>query len=304
MNISTITPGQLADLARSGAAVELIDVRTPVEFREVHVAFARNVPLDQLDPDRLVAYNVSLDTVFDALRENNANTGGAYIERAQEQYVIRGEGLVATLQDIDNIVVSAAQDGTPVYIKNLGRTAFAPMVRQGAVTRDGRGEIVTGVVMMLMGENSRVVAERVREELQSIQASLPEGVEIDAYYNRTDLVQRRGRQVAAGPRRDVVEHERQLGRVVHGAHVGDQAGLRRAVVVRHHDQRCVGAEGRDGAGALDRLAGAVGAGAGPHERPAARPLDHARDHALLLGQRERGGLARRAARHQAGDPGG
>ncbi|MGE0703139.1 MAG: efflux RND transporter permease subunit [Vicinamibacterales bacterium] len=144
----------------------------------------------QLDPDRLVAYNVSLDTVFDALRANNANTGGAYIERAQEQYVIRGEGLVATLEDIDNIVVSAAQDGTPVYIRNLGRTAFAPMVRQGAVTRDGRGEIVTGVVMMLMGENSRVVAQRVREELQNIQASLPEGVEIDAYYDRTDLVQR------------------------------------------------------------------------------------------------------------------
>ena len=80
----------------------------------------------QLDPNRLVAYGVSLDRVFDALRENNANAGGGYIERAQEQYVIRGEGLVQTLTDIDNIVVDVGAGGTPVYIKNLGRTAWRP----------------------------------------------------------------------------------------------------------------------------------------------------------------------------------
>lgn len=144
----------------------------------------------QLDPDRLVAFGVSLDSVFDALRENNANAGGAYIERAQEQYVIRGEGLVQTLSDIDNIVVSAAEDGTPVYVKNLGQTVFAPRVRQGAVTRDGNGEVVTGVVMMLLGENSRVVSDRVRQELEAIASTLPAGVEIDTYYDRTDLVRR------------------------------------------------------------------------------------------------------------------
>lgn len=151
----------------------------------------------QLDPDRLVAYSVSLDTVFTALRENNANAGGAYIERAQEQYVIRGEGLVQTLTDIDNIVVGATEDGTPVYVRNLGQTQLAPRVRQGAVTRDGEGEAVTGVVMMLRGENPRVVSDRVRQELEAIATTLPPGVEIDTYYDRTDLVQRTIRTVQA-----------------------------------------------------------------------------------------------------------
>ena len=144
----------------------------------------------QIDPDKLVSYNVPLDTVFEALERNNANAGGGYIERAQEQYVIRGEGLVEHVKDIDNIVVSAGEDGTPVYIRNLGQTVFAPQVRQGAVTRDGNGETVTGVVMMLMGENSRVVAGRVKDALEDIKRSLPEGVTIDTYYDRTQLVQK------------------------------------------------------------------------------------------------------------------
>lgn len=143
----------------------------------------------QIDPDKLVSYNLSLETVFGALEGNNANAGGAYLERAQEQYVIRGEGLVESIADIDNIVV-AARDGTPVYIRNLGRTVLAPQVRQGAVTRDGRGEAVTGVVMMLMGENARVVADRVKTELEVIKGSLPAGVTVDSYYDRTDLVRR------------------------------------------------------------------------------------------------------------------
>ena len=144
----------------------------------------------QIDPDKLVSYKVPLDTVFEALERNNANAGGAYIERAQEQYVIRGEGLVERVNDIDNIVVSAAADGTPVYIRNLGQTVLAPQVRQGAVTRDGQGETVTGVVMMLMGENSRVVAAHVRDALDAIKPSLPEGVTIETYYDRTQLVQK------------------------------------------------------------------------------------------------------------------
>jgi len=148
----------------------------------------------QIDPDKLVAHKVSLETVFDALESNNANAGGAYIERAQEQYVIRGEGLVEKLTDIDNIVV-AEEGGTPVYIRNLGRTVFAPQVRQGAVTRDGRGEIVTGVVMMLMGENSRVVSQRVAEKLEEIKTSLPPGVTVETFYDRTVLVKKTIRTV-------------------------------------------------------------------------------------------------------------
>src|SRR5581483_6113432 len=100
------------------------------------------------------------------------------------------EGLVERVADIDNIVVAAGEGGTPVYIKNLGETVLAPRVRQGAVTRDGAGEAVTGVVMMLMGENSRVVAQRVREKLEEIKASLPKGVTVDSYYDRTALVRK------------------------------------------------------------------------------------------------------------------
>ena len=144
----------------------------------------------QLDPEKMTSYGVSLDRVFEALERNNANAGGAFIERAQEQYVIRGEGLLETIADIDNIVVSATDDGTPVYVKNLGRTQLAAKVRQGAVTRDGNGETVTGVVMMLMGENSRVVAQRVREALVEIQKSLPPGVTVDSFYDRTSLVKK------------------------------------------------------------------------------------------------------------------
>ena len=144
----------------------------------------------ELDPARLVAYDIPLGAIFTALEENNANAGGAYLERAQEQYVIRGEGLVETVGDIGNIVLTTTDDGTPVYVRSLGDVTLAPMVRQGVVTRDGRGEVVTGVVMMLMGENSRVVARDVDNALADIAESLPDGVEVETYYDRTDLVDR------------------------------------------------------------------------------------------------------------------
>ncbi|MEW6296340.1 MAG: CusA/CzcA family heavy metal efflux RND transporter, partial [Thermodesulfobacteriota bacterium] len=144
----------------------------------------------QLDADQLVAYALPIGQVFEALERNNANAGGAYIEHNQEQYLIRGEGLVQNLRDIENIVVAARDGGTPIYIRHLGRVAFAPMVRQGAVTRDGEGEVVTGVVMMLMGENSRVVVNRVKEKIEEIKKSLPPGVTIDPYYDRTELVRK------------------------------------------------------------------------------------------------------------------
>lgn len=150
----------------------------------------------QLDADKLVAYDLAIDQVFSALEQNNANAGGAYIEHAGEQYLIRGEGLVGGLEDIENIVVAARNDGTPIYIRNIAAVDFAPMVRQGAVTRDGRGEAVTGVVMMLIGENSRVVVDRVKQKVAEIEKSLPPGVTIDAYYDRTDLVRKTIRTVA------------------------------------------------------------------------------------------------------------
>ena len=144
----------------------------------------------QIEPGKLVSYGLSINDVFHALEENNRNAGGAYIERNQEQYLVRGEGLITSLEDIENIVLATGKEGTPVYVRDVADVKFAPMVRQGAVTRDGKGEIVTGVVMMLIGENSRTVVNRVKEKIEEIKASLPPGVEIDTYYDRTDLVRK------------------------------------------------------------------------------------------------------------------
>jgi cobalt-zinc-cadmium resistance protein CzcA len=149
-----------------------------------------------LDPDRLVAYGLSVGDVSRALAANNRNVGGGYIEHRGEQYVVRGEGLVERLDDLGEIVLSHDERGTPVYVRDVARVEFAPMIRQGAVTRDGRGEAVVGVVMMLMGENSRAVTERVKVKIEEIRKTLPPGVTIDTFYDRTDLVRRTIRTVA------------------------------------------------------------------------------------------------------------
>jgi cobalt-zinc-cadmium resistance protein CzcA len=144
----------------------------------------------QVDSDKLMAYRVRLETVINALQRNNSNAGGAYLERAEQQSVIRGEGLISTLSDIENIVIGVSPTGTPVLIRNIAQVQFAPMVRQGFATQDGKGEIVVGVAMMLIGENSRVVADRVKAKLAEIQKSLPRGVRVTPLYDRTDLVRR------------------------------------------------------------------------------------------------------------------
>ena len=144
----------------------------------------------QLEPEKLVGYGLSLQKVVEALEANNSARGGGYIEKNGEQQVIRGEGLVETLSDIGNIVVATTPTGTPIYIKSLGEVAFAAKVRQGSVTRDGRGEVVTGVVLMLIGENSRAVSQRIDAEIELIKKTLPPGVTVETYYNRTDLVQK------------------------------------------------------------------------------------------------------------------
>lgn len=144
----------------------------------------------QVNPDALLNYKIPLNRVFEALQENNANAGGGYIAHNEEQQLIRGEGLVQSLDDIANIVLESRKDGTPIHIHDIAEVRFAPMLRQGYVTRDGRGEAVTGIVMMLMGENSRVVVDRVKQKVAEIEETLPEGVYIDAFYDRTELVRR------------------------------------------------------------------------------------------------------------------
>lgn len=160
-------------------------------------AFGGEVKTYQItvDPERLVAYRLGIPDLVAAIRANNLNAGGGYIPAGGEQYVIRGEGLIRDLEDLGEVVVGA-RDGTPVYLRDLGLLELAPLLRQGAVTRDGDREAVAGIVLMLLGENSRTVAEGVAERVGEIQKTLPPGVRIDTYYDRSDLVERTIRTVA------------------------------------------------------------------------------------------------------------
>lgn len=150
----------------------------------------------QLDPARLTALDIPLGDVFEALEQNNANAGGAYIQQSGEQLLIRGEGLLEDLEDIRGVVVANRHEGTPITINDLGRVAKAPMVRQGAATLEGRGETVIGIAMMLMGANAREVARDVENKLDELRPTLPSGVTIEAFYDRTELVDRTIRTVA------------------------------------------------------------------------------------------------------------
>jgi cobalt-zinc-cadmium resistance protein CzcA len=143
----------------------------------------------QVDANKLLNYKIPMSRVFEALRQNNTNEGGGYlIFHGQEQRIVRGEGLVGKLDDIRAIVLDSRQDGTPVYVRDVAEVRFAPLLRQGAVTRDGRGEGVVGIVMLLTGENARTVVNRVKERIATIEKTLPEGVWIDTFYDRTELV--------------------------------------------------------------------------------------------------------------------
>lgn len=141
-----------------------------------------------VDPKKLITHDITLRQVFDALAANNANAGGQYIEHASEQYLIRGIGLINTIQDIENIVILATKEGTPVYIKNVADVVVGSEVRYGAVTKDGKGEVVAGIAMMLKGENSRTVVERVKQKVEEIRQNLPKGVDILPFYDRAGLV--------------------------------------------------------------------------------------------------------------------
>lgn len=141
----------------------------------------------QIDPNKMQNYDISLTQIIHALEQNNGNAGGGYIAHNAEQRLIRGEGLVSSLEDIRNIVIDS-REGAPIRIVDVANVEFAPMLRQGAVTRDGDREAVVGMVMMLMGGNSRQVVGDVKAKIAEIKKSLPKGVVIDTFYDRTELV--------------------------------------------------------------------------------------------------------------------
>jgi cobalt-zinc-cadmium resistance protein CzcA len=138
------------------------------------------------DPDRLLAFDLTLQNLMVALARNNLNTGAGYIERFGAQYLIHSPGQLANLDDIRDITV-AKRDGVPIHLHDVAEVTLGHELRTGAATQDGK-EVVLGTVFMLVGENSRIVARATAERLEAIKPSLPEGVELNPLYDRTTLV--------------------------------------------------------------------------------------------------------------------
>ncbi len=151
-----------------------------------------------VNPERLTAYQLTLRDVYEALATNNANFGGSYIERGAEGYTVRGLGRFDAAQaeeEIRNVVIKSAA-GVPVLVKDVATVEIGSAVRQGAVSKDGQGEVVSGMVIMSKGESSKNVIEKVHERFRQIAQSLPAGVKLTPFYEQTDLINRTIRTVA------------------------------------------------------------------------------------------------------------
>ena len=145
-----------------------------------------------VDPARLAGAGVSMAELYEALQANNGNAGGSYLERGPRAFFIRGEGRATSLQDIGNIVVKPVarpgQGGAPLLVRDVAAVRFGHAVRYGAMDRDGQGETVGGVVLMLKGASSETTIKNVKERVAEIQQTLPKGLEIDPFLDRTKLV--------------------------------------------------------------------------------------------------------------------
>jgi len=195
--------GEILQFEVRGAGRDLMELRSILEWEiapvmrtvpgvtdiNSHGGYAKSYEV-QIDPDRMSSQGISLGEVLAALERNNTSTGGGYIVKNGEQRFIRGESLLADVGDIERVVVRSPAGGVPVLIRNIGDVRIAPLVRQGAATRDARGEVVTGMVMMIRGENSRRVVAAAKEKLEAIRGTLPPGVDIEVVYDRSELIAR------------------------------------------------------------------------------------------------------------------
>ncbi|MBS4044295.1 MAG: CusA/CzcA family heavy metal efflux RND transporter [Chitinophagaceae bacterium] len=141
-----------------------------------------------VDPAKLLANNITINDVFTALENNNQNTGGAYIEKGPTVLFIRSEGLVKHQEDIENIVVKNLSNGTPLLIKDIANIGFGSATRYGALTYNGTSQVSGAVVLMLKGANSNIVIKNIKERIKKIEKTLPEGVMIDPFLDRTKMV--------------------------------------------------------------------------------------------------------------------
>lgn len=141
-----------------------------------------------VDPDRLLAHGLTLDDVAVALDAGNANAGGGVVVQGWEQTWLRGVGMLEAPRDVEEVVLRA-RDGTPILVRDIAQVVIGSETRQGAVTRDGKGEAVAGMIIMLKGENAQDVVERVNQTLERVRGTLPDGVRLNVFYDRTSLIE-------------------------------------------------------------------------------------------------------------------
>jgi len=151
--------------------------------------FVREYQID-LDPNKLLAYNIKVSKVMDAVKASNKDVGGRLIEQADAEYLIRGSGYVKSKTDLENIAVGTDMSGIPVYIKNLGTVQIGSAIRRGLLDINGKGEAVGGIVVMRYGENAKEVIDRVKIKIKELEKGLPPGVTVRVSYDRSDLITR------------------------------------------------------------------------------------------------------------------
>lgn len=180
MELRSILEWQIAPLLRQVRGVTEINVHGGA-YKSYEV---------RPDPNRLVAYGLTLEHVFASIEQNNSATGGGYVVHYDEQRFIRGQSILRDVSDLENIVLHREASGSPILLRDVADVSIEELTRQGAVTRDGRGEAVTGLVMMLVGENSREVVGRVKSRIEEIKGTLPDGLTIEIIYDRSALIGR------------------------------------------------------------------------------------------------------------------
>lgn len=142
------------------------------------------------NPDALMQQGLTLEDIYTRVEQANASAGGGYVIHHEEQRFIRGQALLTGIEDLQNIVLRRSENGSALLLSDVANVSIEPMPRQGAVSRDGRGEAVTGMVMMRIGENSREVVARVKERISEIRPTLPRGVSLEIIYDRESLINR------------------------------------------------------------------------------------------------------------------
>src|SRR3989338_982879 len=143
-----------------------------------------------IDPNKLITYNIPLKEVIDSIKMGNIDVGGRVVELAEREYMVRGLGYIKNIPDIENIVLKVDRSGTPVRIKDVARVELGPDERRGIVERDGDGEVVGGIVVMRFGENALRVIDDVKKKIEELKPGLPPGVKIITTYDRSSLIHR------------------------------------------------------------------------------------------------------------------